>query len=133
MRSHGRNGRLYVDIAGGGSAALLPFVTEWSFDLTTDKQDVTAQGDTNKTYVVGLPDATGSYSGWVDAGAANLFAAATDGIARKFYAYVDIVNAAAHYIYGTAFFDFSLSSGVAAANAMSGSITAASTITQKTS
>lgn len=132
-RSHGSNGRIYVDVAGGGNASPASFITEWSFDFTSDKQDVTAQGDTNHVYVVGLPDATGSFSGWLDVGAANLFTATTDRTARKFYAYPDVVNTPTHYFYGTAFFDFSMSSGVAAGNAISGSITPSGTISQKTS
>jgi hypothetical protein len=128
-RTHGRNSRLYVDLTGSGAATPVPFVTNVSLDASTDKVDVTAMGDTNKVYVVGLPDSSGSYSGWWDSGTAGLFTAATDGNARKFYFYPDATNTPGQYFYGTAFFDTSTSTGVGDAVAVSGSITAASKIT----
>ena len=60
-RLHGRNGRIYIGIASDTAAAEpLPFVATWSIAFSTDNAEVTALGDTVKTYVAGLPDATGS-------------------------------------------------------------------------
>jgi hypothetical protein len=125
-RRHGRNSRLYVDLSGAGSAAPVPFLSGVDLSFVTDQQDVTAFGDTTKVYVAGLPDASGSYSGWYDDGTDQLFTAALDGVARKTYFYPDISNAAGEYFFGTAFFDFATSTGVADALSISGSITAAS-------
>jgi hypothetical protein len=127
-RAHGRNARLYVDLTGSGAAVPVPFMNNVSMDFTTDKSDVTAFGDSNKVYVVGLPDASGSIAGWMDVGSEGLFKAATDGNARKFYWYPDAANTPLDYFYGTAFFDYSPGGGVGDALAFSGSLTAASTI-----
>ena len=62
-RIAGRNGRVYIDVAGGGNASPLPFVAKWTLNAVTDKTDVTAMGDGSKVYVAGLPDASGSFSG----------------------------------------------------------------------
>ena len=58
-RLHGRSGRLYAGIASAGTAEPITFLNSWSFDASTDDVDVTAFGDTNKTYVSGLPDFKG--------------------------------------------------------------------------
>lgn len=125
-RRHGRNSRLYVDLSGSGSAAPVPFLSGVDLNFTTDQQDVTSFGDTTKVYVAGLPDASGSYSGWFDDATDQLFDAALDGVARKTYFYPDISNAPTVYFFGTAFYDFAMSTAVADAISISGSITAAS-------
>jgi hypothetical protein len=131
-RRHGRNSRLYVDLSGSGAASPVPFLTNVNLDFSTDTVDVTAFGDNNKVYVVGLPDASGTYSGWYDDDTDQLFDAALDGVARKFYWYPDVANKPGQYFYGTAFFDFSASSGVSDAIAISGSLTAASEVLKVT-
>ena len=57
-RLHGRNGRVYLALASGGTAEPLAFQAKWSMNFSTDKAEVTALGDTNKVYVAGLPDAS---------------------------------------------------------------------------
>src|SRR6266446_5542721 len=104
---HGRNGRLYLDVAGGGSASAVPFVDTWQQDFSTARTEVTSFGDTNLKYVAGLPDAKGTFSGFWDDATAQMYTAAVDGIARKFYWYPDLTNAPTVYWYGTGFFDFS--------------------------
>lgn len=127
-RRHGRNGRMYMDIAGGGSAASINFIAKWSLSFTTERTDVTGMGDANKVYVAGLPDAKGTYSGFFDDATAQMYTAATDGIARKFYLYPDITNAPGVYWFGTTFPDFSVSGGVEEAVAISGSFDAATQV-----
>lgn len=129
-RRHGRNGRVYMDVAGGGSAALINFIADWSIDFKTDRVDVTGMGDSNKVKVAGLPDASGSLSGWWDDATPQMYTAATDGNSRKFYLYPDITNAPAVYWYGTAFFDFNASGGVEKGVAVSGTFDAAGAITK---
>jgi hypothetical protein len=50
----------------------------WTLDMTRDKVDVTAFLDTNKQYVVGLPDTKGTFGGWWDEATTpdDIFAAA---------------------------------------------------------
>ncbi len=128
-RIHGRNGALYVEIVSGGSASLVSYVNKYTMPRATDMVDVTAFTDTNKTYVSGLPDSKGSYGGFFDTATAQLYTAANDGIARKFYLYVDSTAPTHNYWYGTAFFDTSITGGVAEAVAISGNLSAASNIT----
>ena len=73
-RVHGRRGRLYAGIASDTAAAEpVTFLSSWSIDFTVDKADVTCLGDTNKTYVSGLPDASGSFGGFYDTATAQLY------------------------------------------------------------
>ncbi len=127
-RIHGRSGRLYVGIASDTSAAEpVAYLTKWQIDSSTDKVDVTALGDTVKTYVAGLADAKGTYSGFYDTASAQLYTASTDGLARRFYLYPTNATVT-QYFYGTAIFDFSVNGGVDEAIAISGSWAAASTV-----
>lgn len=125
-RRHGRNGRIFVSIASGGTAEPVAYQAAWSIDFSTDDDEVTAFGDANKVYVAGLPDASGSFSGFWDDATAQLYTAAQDGVARKVYLYPDFTNAAGVYWFGTALFDFSITTGVGEANKVSGNFKAAS-------
>lgn len=127
-RVHGRNGRLYVALSSGGTAEPIAFLNSWSVQFTTDKVDVTSFGDTNKTYVAGLPDSTGDYAGFWDTDQNDLYQAAQDGVARKFYLYPDRANNNTDYYFGTAFFDFGVSAQVDGAVTISGGFSAASSV-----
>lgn len=128
-RVHGRRGRLYAGIASDtASAEPITFLNSWSIDFTTDKVDVTSFGDTNKVYVSGLPDASGSFGGFYDNATAQLYTASQDGLARRFYLYPDTSDG--DYFYGTALFDFSINGAVADGVAVSGSWAAASAVTK---
>ena len=127
-RIHGRAGRLYAGIASAGTAEPITFLNSWSFDASTDDVDVTAFGDTNKTYVSGLPDFKGSFAGFYDNASAQLYTAAIDGVARKTYLYPSTSDAI--YWFGTASFDVSIETGVSDAVKISGSFVATSAFTK---
>ena len=129
-RRHGRDGRVYVALTSGGTAEPIAFLSSWSINFTTDKVDVTAFGDSNKTYVAGLPDAQGDFSGFWDSDQNDLYEAAQDGVARKFYLYPSRRLDDSDYYFGEAFFDFSVSGGVSDAVTVSGSWSAASAVTK---
>jgi hypothetical protein len=120
----GRNGALYANITSSGTAEPIAYLNNWSVDFSTDKIDVTSFGDVTKTYVAGLPDFKGSYAGFYDNATAQLYTAATDGAARKFYLYPDR-TASGQYWFGTAFFDFSIADAVDGAVQISGGFNAA--------
>ena len=125
-RIHGRRGRLYAGIASDTAAAEpVTFLDKYSIDFTVDKVDVTCFGESTKVYVAGIADASGSFSGFYDSATAQLFTAATDGLARKTYIYPD-TSSSGTYFFGTALFDFSMSTGVGEASTISGSWAAAS-------
>lgn len=126
-RIHGRAGRVYMNILSGGTAEPLAFLSGWSINFATDKVDVTAFGDGNKIYVAGLPDASGDFSGFYDDATAQVFTAALDGVARKFYLYPSTLTNT-QYFYGTVLPDFKVNGDVAQAVQISSSWNAASVI-----
>lgn len=127
-RDHGRRGQLYVGIASSAAAASpVPFLGKWTVTFNTDDVDVTAFGDTNKVYVSGLPDITGTYDGFYDTATAQLYTAASDGLDRAFYLYPDNLIPTTYW-YGRATFDFNASGGVGEAVAINGSWKAAGPI-----
>lgn len=130
-RKHGRNGRLYVAITSGGTAEPIAYLNSWDISFEVDNVEVTSFGDTNKVYVAGLPDASGSFAGFYDSSSAQLYTAATDGIARKFYLYPDTGDSV--YWSGEALFDFSVSSSVDGAVTVSGNWNASSSVTKTSS
>lgn len=130
-RIAGRNGRLYVAIGSGAtSAEPVAFLNKWTLEGSSDRFEVTAFGDTGKTYVAGLPDARGTYGGFYDTATAQLWTAAVDGVARRFYLYPDITTTP--YWFGTAFFDMSLEGDVGGSVNISGTWSAASTVAKQT-
>jgi hypothetical protein len=128
MRIHGRNGIMYVGIASGAAASPVAFLSDWSIDFTVDKVDVTAMGDTNKTYVAGLPDAAGDFAGWYDDATSQTYIASRDGVARNFYLYPNITQDPIQYFFGTMFPDFSVSGGVSKAVDVKGTWKAGSVV-----
>jgi len=123
-RIHGRNARLYAGIASGGTAEPVAYINSFSLQASTDKQSVTAFGDTSMVYVAGLPDSSGSFSGFWDNATAQTWTAATDGVARKWYFYPD-TTAASTYWFGTGFFDFNIDVKVDGAAEIKGNFSAA--------
>lgn len=127
MRIAGRQGRLYSTITSAGLPTPIAFLTNWSLSATTNKINVTAFGDTSQVYVGGLPDASGSFSGFYDDASNQLYTAAVDGVARGLYLYPStLLNT--QYFWGTAIFDFNVDIAVDGAAAISGSWAAATPI-----
>lgn len=126
-RIAGRKGRVYFEVASGSTAIPLAFVSKWSINAQTDKIDVTSFEDSNKTYVAGLPDASGTFEGFYDDASAQTYTAATDGVARKFYLYPTVASTSTYW-FGTVLADFSANGDVAGGVAFSASWSAASPI-----
>jgi hypothetical protein len=131
-RKHGRTGRLYADFSSAGAAAAVPIasLTQWSIDFSTDKVDATAFGDSNRQYLAGLPDSSGTFSGFYDDTERSAYAAAIDNTAnnaRRFYLYPD-TNSTTKYWFGLGLFDASYSASVDGAIELSGNWAASSNI-----
>lgn len=126
-RLHGRNGRIYMALTSGGTAEPVAYQAEWTINYTTPKIDVTAFGDSNKVTLAGLPEATGSFSGFYDDATAQAYTAATDGVARKFYLYLNTTTNT-QYFFGTINPDITFSSSVSGATTVSSNWEAASQI-----
>lgn len=127
-RIHGRRGRIYLGIASDAATAEpLPFFASWGINFATDKAEVTAFGDTNKVYAAGLPDASGEFSGFYDDATAQTYAAAVDGLPRKFYLYPS-TSLSTQYFFGTVLPDFNVNAAVGGAVEVSASWNAASQV-----
>ena len=124
-RIAGRRGRVYIGIVNAAaSAEPIPFINKFTIKRTTDKLEVTAFEDANKTYLGGLPDAQGDLGGFYDDSTAQFYTAAGDGAARKMYLYPD-TSSITKYFFTTALFDFNFDTAVDAASAITGSWAAA--------
>jgi hypothetical protein len=131
-RKHGRTGRLYADFSNSGGAAATPIASlrQWTIDFTTDKVDATAFGDTNRQFLAGLPDSSGTFAGLYDDASASAYKAAIDNganNARRFYLYPD-TNDTSKYWFGLGLFDASYSAAVDGAIELSGNWAASSNI-----
>lgn len=111
-KKSGRNAAVFFDVAGGGSASLLPGINKYTLDSSTEQLDVTSFEDTTKTYVADIPDASGTFSGFWDDATEQTYTAAVDGLPRKFYLYPDKRNLATTYWFGTIYADFSIDGGL---------------------
>ena len=129
-RIAGRNARVYIDITGSGSAEPIPYIKSFTINRNTDRYDVTAFGDTNKTSVQGLPNAEGNFSGFYDDTTAQMYTAASDGVARKSYFYPNI-STPTDYWFTTAFWDFSGEFPVDGGATISGSWSSATDLINK--
>ena len=84
---HGKGGAIYL----GGSyttGVKVAAKTEWSLQRNRDYVDATVFGETNKTYLAGLPNVQGSFSGLLDVSGDLLLNAATSGV-TTIYLYAD--------------------------------------------
>src|SRR5260370_20738063 len=106
VRRHGRNAQVYMGLTTGAVATPLPFQASWTLNKVVAKSDVTAFGDPNLVFVSALPDASGDFAGFMDAGTSQTYIAASDGLPRNFYLYWDALNDPHSYWYRTIFPDF---------------------------
>jgi len=128
----GRRGRVYVGLASDTAVATpVANLNQWSLNGSSDQLDGTSFGDTTKTYVLGLPDAQGSFAGFYDTASDQLYTASQDGLARKTYLYPDTDNAGTYW-FGTAFWDFSIDVPVGGIVGISGSFVAATPLVKVT-
>lgn len=126
---HGKGLRVLISSSGTGTATPLAGVTEWSIDSSTDRAEVTAGGDSNKTYVQGFSDAQISFSGvWNDTESKLVAgAASSDGI--KAYLYPAYATAAGKYVAGPFWLDVSFSASTGDAVKFTASLAANGAVT----
>lgn len=129
-RYSGKQGVVYIGPSNGSAAIAVVGLSKWSIDQSTEKQEVTAFGDTTKVYVQGLPDAKGQVSGfWDNVSSDTLFTAATANGGVYCYLYPSSL-VPTKYWYGSAFFDAQLETDVKDAIKVSGNFVAASSWTR---
>ena len=119
----GKKAVVYLSTTGSGNATNVIKLNKWSIDASTDKIEVTAFGDTNKTYVQGLPDIKGTVSGFWDDTESKVTtgAASTDGV--KLYLYPSS-DAPTKYKCGPAWLDQSFDIGADGAVQITGNFVA---------
>ena len=120
---HGKKGVVYISTTGGATAVAAVSLSSWSLDSATDRVEVTSFGDTNKTYVQGLPDLTGELSGFWNDTSDQLYDASRSADGVKLYLYPSS-DATTKYFYGPAWVDFSIEVPVDGAATISGSFAA---------
>jgi hypothetical protein len=97
---HGKDGAITV----GGSR--VSNKTEWTLQRNRDYVDATTFGDTNKTYLVGLPNVQGTYAGLLDITGDTLLDAATqEALEVGLYASYSGLNGIVQVAHGPAFVD----------------------------
>jgi len=73
----GRDGQVLYDPTGTGTPTLVLSLNKWKLSQKTGKTNVTCFGDPNLVYIPGLPDVSGSLSGFWNSVERTLFLAAT--------------------------------------------------------
>jgi hypothetical protein len=120
---HGKAGRLYLSTTAAGTASPVANLSAWELSLATDRVETTSFGDTNKTYVQGLRDVAVTFEGFWNDTDSTVFTASQSSDGCKAYLY-PATTAATKYAYGPAWADVSMSTGVADAVKISGSLAA---------
>ena len=88
LKLHGRNGAIYIGGAKGAGGIKVASKTDWTLQRNRDYIDATVFGDSNKTYLAGLPNVQGTYTGFLDTSGDLLLNAATSD-AQSMYLYAD--------------------------------------------
>jgi hypothetical protein len=120
---HGKNGAIYINGAKG-TGTKVATKTEWTLALNRDYVDATVFGDTNKTYLVGLKDITGTYAGILDT-SGDLLVNATDSESVQVYLYADDGTVPRLVANGPGLFDASITANNTDAIRVSGNFRAA--------
>jgi hypothetical protein len=74
---HGKGGAIYIGGAKGAGGIRVATKTEWTLQRNRDYVDATVFGDSNKTYLAGLPNLQGTFAGFLDTSGDLLLNAAT--------------------------------------------------------
>lgn len=85
---HGKNGAIYLGGAKGSGGVKVASKTEWTLQRNRDYVDATTFGDTNRTYLAGLPNLQGTFAGLLDVSGDLLLNAATSDTVQ-IYLYAD--------------------------------------------
>jgi hypothetical protein len=122
-RYHGKSGVVYLSTTGSGAATATVSLSGWTGDFATDKVEVTAFGDANKSYVQGLKDVKGTISGFLDDTGLSIFTAADSTDGCKMYLYPSSASPTVYW-YGPAWLDASVAVPVGGANTISATFSA---------
>jgi hypothetical protein len=119
----GRKGVVYLSTTAAGVATNVIKLNTWTLDQSTDKIEVTAFGDANKTYVQGLKDIKGTIGGFFDDLETKPWSGADSATGVNMYLYPSADNPTTYW-YGPAWLDCSINVPVSGAVGISGSFAA---------
>ena len=120
---HGKNGAIYLN-GPKGTGTKVATKTEWTLALNRDYVDATVFGDTNKTYLVGLKDISGTYAGILDV-SGDLLLNATSDDSVPVYLYADDTATPVLVASGPGLFDASINNSNTDAVRITGNFRAA--------
>lgn len=123
-RMAGDRGQIKLDPTGGTSVVTVASLNKWSLNMSKGMYDVTSFNDPNKVYVPGLPDISGSLSGFWDATDRTLFTVAL-GVVAAFLNLIPTTLAPTYLFKGLAWLDCSIDVGSGGAVTIKGSFKAA--------
>lgn len=122
-REHAKNARILMATTGTGVPVVVAGA-EWTLNMETDQAEVTSFGDLNKTFVTGLKNLQGTFSGFWDSLSDTLFQAADSPTGSLMYLYPDATSHPGWYWYGVANVSASISASATGAVGFSGSFSA---------
>jgi hypothetical protein len=64
--THGKEGIVAMKLNSGDAYVAIGNISDWTLNMATDKVETTSLGDSNKRYVVGLKDLSGSFAAFWD-------------------------------------------------------------------
>jgi hypothetical protein len=122
---HGRNAKIWIDTSSAGTMAssgtadlqLLEGKNTWDLDQSVDFVDTTSFGDSTKTSVSGLPNASGNINGVFNLGGAGTLVSNLIGHSseRAIRIYPDFTNHPTTVLAGKAFFSTKMAGSVTSA------------------
>lgn len=119
----GRDGEVLYDPAGTTPVVIIS-LNKFKLSLKTDKINVTCFGDTNKVYVPGMKDISGTVSGFYNSADKTLFEAA-DATTPGLLKLIPHSSESTHFWSGTAYLDADIDTSVEGAPAVTGNFMAA--------
>lgn len=99
-------------------------LSSWTLNFTRDKVDVTSFGDTNKTYLSGLQDVSGSFEGFFDTVYIRAIADEADSDTGTSIRITPSTTYADFYYSGPCWLDYSVTGAVNDAVKITGTISA---------
>jgi hypothetical protein len=114
-----------MDPAGGSTVVTVADLIAWTLDQARDQVDVTAFGDTNKQYVLGLPDVKGTYGGWWSSGSSPALFAVAQGNTPATLNLIPSTVDPTFFFEGLAYLDASIDVASDGAVSISGNLVAA--------
>jgi hypothetical protein len=119
-RKHGYRGQVKMDPTGGATLVAVADLNAWTADFTRDQVDVSAFGDNFKQYVLGLPDAKGTYGGWWNSASSPALFDVAFGSTPVTLNLVPSVDEPTYFFEGLAYLDASINVASSGAISISG-------------